>query len=85
MQQDFMTLGEVANHFHLQVWKIQQLFDRKILPPPQRAGRLRIIARSELDAVRQALVRAGYLAEPAGVNQQEPNTSPDRQPSDCVI
>ena len=57
----FLTTGQLARHFAVPEWQIDQLFRRQLLPPPDRAGHLRIVMREDLPRVRAALVQAGYL------------------------
>ena len=56
-----MTLGEVATHFHIQLWQVRSLYQRGLLPPAQRIGRFRIVDASELPKLESALRAAGYL------------------------
>jgi hypothetical protein len=55
-----LTLGQLATQLRCQLWQIQRLFDRGLLPPARRVGRMRVVDEADIDAVRQALVRAGY-------------------------
>jgi hypothetical protein len=58
-----LILGEVAAHYGLPTWKIQRLFERRLLPAPRRVGRFRVVSESDLPAVEVALRQAGYLPE----------------------
>lgn len=58
---DLMTLGEVADHFGVQVWRVRRLFDRGLYPEPDRVGQSRVIPAKDLPKVEAALKEAGYL------------------------
>jgi len=58
---ELLTLGEVAEVFHTQVWRVLRLYQRGLLPEPARVGRNRVVARADLATVRAALEAAGYL------------------------
>lgn len=59
-----LTLGAVARHFGVPVWKVRRLFERGLLPPAERVAGLRVVAPTELPVVAAALCRAGYLPGP---------------------
>jgi hypothetical protein len=56
-----LTLGQVAEHFGIKTWLVQRTIERGFYPQPSKVGKLRVIPRNELPAVRDAIVRAGYL------------------------
>ena len=60
-----MTVPEVARHFGCPAWAVRNLYTRKILPEPPRAGLVRLIDRMDLPKVEEALLNAGYL-QPVG-------------------
>lgn len=59
------STGDAAKRLGVPSWKIRRLFERGLLPPPQRAGHLRVIEASDLPKVEEALRQAGYLKQPA--------------------
>ena len=66
-----LTTGQIALHFRVPEWQVVRLFTRKFLPEPARFQRARVIPEGSLPAVREALVRAGYL-KPDQVPAREP-------------
>lgn len=56
-----MTTGEAAKKLGWPVWAIRRVYDRGLLPQPERVGQYRVIPESDLPAVKAALERAGYL------------------------
>src|SRR5262249_33730255 len=69
----YLSLGEVAARYGVDLWKVQRLFRRRLLPAPPRVGPFRVIRTDQLPKVEAALVRAGYLAPPAS-EQIDPGT-----------
>jgi hypothetical protein len=61
----YLSLGEVAARFGLDLWKVQRLFRRRLLPAPPRLGPFRVVREEQLPEIGRALVAAGYLAPPA--------------------
>jgi len=59
----YLTLGAVARHFGLPVWKIRRLWERGLLPAADRIARYRVVPTSQLAAIEAALKTTGYLAE----------------------
>jgi hypothetical protein len=57
------TLGPIARHFDVEVWQIRRLFERRILPEPDRIGNYRVIPAEQLPLIESALRQAGYLPE----------------------
>jgi hypothetical protein len=57
----YLTLGQAAAALHAQLWQVQRVIDRRLFPPPQRIGRLRVVGQDDLPALRVALQRAGFL------------------------
>jgi hypothetical protein len=64
-----LTLGDVARLHGLPVWKVRRLFERKLLAEPERVGRFRVIAATDLPNVESALRDAGYLLSSAPARQ----------------
>ena len=69
----YLSLGEVAARYGVDLWKVQRLFRRRLLPTPPRVGPFRLVRADQLPEVEAALVRAGYLAPPAS-EQIDPGT-----------
>jgi hypothetical protein len=67
MADKFLTVGEVADRFGIQGWKLSRLFRRGLLPEPMRFRQYRMLPESDLPAIRAALVKAGYLTQAAQV------------------
>jgi hypothetical protein len=63
MVRNFLRLGEVCAELGggLQTWHVRRLFERGLLPEPERLGTCRIVARADLPKIREALIEAGYL------------------------
>lgn len=60
---NFLTVGQVAEHFRVAPWKVGRLFERGLLPSPTKVGPYRVVAESDLAAVEDALRRGGYLKD----------------------
>ena len=56
-----VTIGQVAKHFGCQLWQVRRLFERGILPEPERIGQQRVIKVKELPKLGAALKKAGYV------------------------
>lgn len=56
-----MTLGQVADHFSVQVWRVRRLYERGLLAEPVRFQGARVVMRDQLPVVEKALRAAGYL------------------------
>ena len=57
----YFTLGQVAKQCGCRLWQVARLFERGILPEPERIGILRVVREDELPAIRAALERCGYV------------------------
>jgi hypothetical protein len=57
------TVPEAAAELGVRAWQVRRLFELGKLPAPPRAGLTRLIRRSDLPRIRQALIAAGYLVE----------------------
>lgn len=55
-----LTLGQIAERFHVALWKVARLANMDRLPVV-RAGRLRVVREEDLGAVEEQLRLAGYL------------------------
>lgn len=74
-----LTLGQVADRLRAQLWQVQRVVDRKLVPEPARVGRNRVVLDDDLPAYRMALVVAGFLKGEAGAPaaaQATPQESP---------
>ncbi len=56
-----LTLGQCASRLECQLWQIQRIVDRGMVPEPPRVGKYRVFAESDLPALRSALAKAGFL------------------------
>ena len=39
----YLSLGEVAARFGIDLWRVQRLFRRRLLPDPPRVGPFRVV------------------------------------------
>jgi hypothetical protein len=60
-----LLIGEVAEHFGLEVWQVRNCVRRGILAEPARLGPQRVWFRKDLPQVEKALRAGGYLKEAA--------------------
>jgi hypothetical protein len=58
---NFLTLGEAAARLGCQLWHVQRVYDRGLLPPPRRVGRCRVVTAEELPVIHKTLARAGFI------------------------
>jgi len=58
-----LTLGDLARHFGIPLWKIQRIYQRGLLAQPRRIGGYRIVNARDLPVIAAALRTAGYLAK----------------------
>ncbi len=61
-----MTLGDYARIRGVPAWMPRKLYERGVLPEPDRAGRYRLLTQQEVVALDIAMRRAGYLCEREG-------------------
>jgi hypothetical protein len=61
------TTAQIARHYGLETWQVRRLYERKILPPAERFGLLRVIFDEDLPAVEAGLRKLGYLKAEAAV------------------
>ncbi len=71
----YLSLGEVAARFGLDLWKVQRLFRRRLLPAPPRLGPFRIVREEQLPEIGRALADAGYL--PPVSRSEQVNGTPE--------
>jgi hypothetical protein len=57
----FLTLGEIAAKLGTQLWQVQRIVDRRLVPRPERVGPNQIFREGQVELVQEALARAGYL------------------------
>lgn len=65
MADHLMTLGDVANHFHVQTWMVQKLFDSGKLHYRQKLGMYRCVYASDLPTIARELEAAGRNLRPS--------------------
>jgi hypothetical protein len=58
---ELLTTGDAAQALGCREWQVSRLFERGLLPEPRRVGGKRVLTRADLDGIRVALIRAGYL------------------------
>jgi len=57
----FVTTGELGDTLGVQAWRIARLFELGILPEPQRVAGRRLIPRSAIPAIVDALRARGWI------------------------
>jgi hypothetical protein len=60
-----LTIGQIARHFGCLPWQVRRVFERGLLPEPQRIGAYRVVEAADLPKIEQALRQAGYLDKEA--------------------
>jgi len=65
LDRSFLSLGQVATRFDCRTWQVRRIYERGLLPEPDRLGIYRIIWADKLDQVEAALRAAGYIGEEA--------------------
>jgi hypothetical protein len=64
----YLTTGELGDTLGVQAWRIARLFELGVVPEPQRIGGRRLIPKSLIPVLVDALRERGWLpAESAGV------------------
>jgi hypothetical protein len=58
-----LTTGQIARHFGCLPWQVRRVFERGLLPEPQRIGAYRVVEAADLPKIEQALRTAGYLGK----------------------
>jgi hypothetical protein len=58
-----LTLGDVSRELGAPIWAIRRLFERRLLPEPERIGLYRVVDVKQLPLIEAALRHAGYLPE----------------------
>ena len=59
----YTTTGELGDNLGVQSWRVARLFELGVLPEPQRIGGRRLIPRSMVCDVVDALRQRGWLPE----------------------
>ena len=59
----YTSLGELADSLGVQAWRISRLFELGILPEPPRVSRRRLIPKSMIPEIVDALRERGWLRE----------------------
>jgi hypothetical protein len=59
--QRWMTTGQAAREIGAESWQVARLFQRGLVEEPRRLGQFRLIAESDLPALKRAAEAAGYL------------------------
>ncbi len=58
-----LSTQDVAKHFGMPAWLIRRLYQNGMLPPARRFRGYRLITPDELPTIKDALRKAGYLAD----------------------
>jgi len=67
----YLTTGELGDALGIQAWRIARLFELGVVPEPQRIGGRRLIPKSLIPAIVDALRERGWLpADSAGEPQE---------------
>lgn len=61
-----LTIGQIADHFHQPLWRMQYLCRIGKLPPTVRVGHFRTFTEDDLPAIEQVLRDGGYIKTAAG-------------------
>ena len=56
-----LTTQQIADLLGVELWRVQRLYELKLLPEPERFGGRRAILSSDLPAIVDALRRRGWL------------------------
>jgi hypothetical protein len=56
-----LSTGQAAREIGVQHWQLVRLYVRKLVPEPARFGRYRAVRPADLDKLREAAKKAGYL------------------------
>jgi hypothetical protein len=62
----YLSTGEAAVRLGLRDWQVARLYQRGLVEEPRRFGRFRLVAESDLPAIRRAAQTAGYLQQEGG-------------------
>ena len=60
-----LIVGQVAEKIGVQTWQIQSLLNRGLIKPAGRISRWRFFTEKQLDEIRAAAVKSGYLSSNA--------------------
>ena len=60
----YLSLGELGDMLGVQSWRIARLFEVGLVPEPPRIGRRRLISKSAIPEIVDALRSRGWLPEP---------------------
>lgn len=58
---DLLTTAQAANRLGVAPWRLRRLLDSGMVKAPRRLGQNRIIEESELEELREACRKAGYI------------------------
>jgi len=72
----YVTTGELGDALGVQAWRIARLFELGVLPEPQRIARRRLIPRSAIPAVVDALRARGWLGAADVADQGAAHNAP---------
>jgi len=72
----YVTTGELGDILGVQAWRIVRLFELGAQSEPQRIGGRRLIPRSMIPEIVDALRNRGWLAESAEVSPRPPDPAP---------
>jgi hypothetical protein len=60
---EVMMTGTAARQIGIEHWQLVRLYTRGLVEEPHRFGRFRVVRVADLDKLRAAAVRAGYLSK----------------------
>ena len=63
---EYLTSGQIAKHFGVDLWQVLSLLNRKRIAEPKRHGTFRAFERAALPAIEKAMIEAGYLEQAPG-------------------
>jgi len=63
---DFISLGDLADDLGIQSWRIARIFELGLVPEPPRLSRRRVIPKTDIPAIIEALRRRHWLPADRG-------------------
>jgi hypothetical protein len=63
---ELLSTGQAAREIGIEGWQLVRMYVRGLVEEPHRFGRYRAVRRADLDKLRAAAVRAGYLQQVGG-------------------
>jgi len=58
---EYLTVSEAGERLGLRAIEVTRTYERGFMPPAKRLGRIRMVPAGDLEALREAAKKAGYL------------------------